>query len=459
MQQSSTQSMPQFTPCASLAALGSYLQPLKLFEPIREQVRIKQKTLIHTPIDKLYDAWIAILAGAHGIVEVNTRLRSDAVLQQAFGRSSCADQSTIQSTLNACTTDNVQQLCDALTTIYRQHSQGYRHNYARHWQILDVDMTGAPCGRKAALATKGYFANQRKRRGRQVGRVLASLYREVVVDQLFAGTAQLTTALHPLLQAAEQVLELDAAKRARTIVRLDAGGGSLDDVNWLLARGYQLHTKDFSTVRATRLAASVREWFDDPDIPGRQVGWVETPANDYVREVRRIAVRWRKKNGQWGIAVLISTLRPRTVIEQTEQPLAQVLNHQAVLLAYVHFYDQRGGGVESAIKDDKQGLGMTKRNKKRFEAQQMLMMLGMLAHNVIVWATRWLAPHEPKLRRYGVKRMVRDILHISGRIVRNAQGRIVQIILNQAAPLVRGVARSLDVLLRPTHIAVNWGQT
>jgi len=41
----------------------------------------------------------------------------------------------------------------------------------------------------------------------------------------------------------------------------------------------------------------------------------------------------------------------------------------------------------------------------------MLMLLGVLAHNVIVRATRWLAPHEPKVRRYGPKRMVRDIFH------------------------------------------------
>jgi hypothetical protein len=459
MQQSITDTTPLFTPCASLAALGSYLQQTELFNPIRDQVRIEQKTMTHTPIDKLYDSFITLLAGAHGLVEVNTRLRSDPVLQQAFGRTSCAEQSTIQATLNACTTDNVEQLLTAVTTIYRQQSQGYRHNYDRQWQILDADMTGAPCGKKAALATKGYFANARKRRGRQLGRVLASRYGEVVVDQLFAGTAQLTTALRPLVEAAEQVLELDVAKRQRTIVRLDAGGGSLDDINWLLSRGYQIHTKDFSSVRAARLASSVSEWVDDPAIPGRQVGWVETPASDYVRQVRRIAVRWRKKNGQWGIAVIISTLTARTVVEETHQPLTQVLSHQAVLLAYVRFYDQRGGGVETAIKDDKQGLGMTKRNKKRFAAQQMLMLLGVLAHNVIVWARRWLAPHEPKLRRYGLKRMVRDIFHISGRIVRNAHGRIVQIILNQAAPLVRGLARSLDVLLRPSRIAVNWGQT
>jgi hypothetical protein len=29
----------------------------------------------------------------------------------------------------------------------------------------------------------------------------------------------------------------------------------------------------------------------------------------------------------------------------------------------ISFYDARGGGVEIAINDDKQGLGLTKRNK------------------------------------------------------------------------------------------------
>jgi len=346
-----------------------------------------------------------------------------------------------------------------LTAIYRQHSQGYRHNYQRQFQLLDADMTGLPCGPKAALATKGYFPKQRNRRGRQLGRMLASRYGEVVVDQLYAGTTQLTRALRPLIEAAEQVLELDAAKRARTILRVDAGGGSLDDINWVLARGYQLHTKDFSSAPARRLAASVAEWLDDPHIPGRQVGWVEEPPTDYVREVRRIAVRWRTKKGHWRYAIVISTLLARVVVEETGLPLAKVLDHQAVTLAYVRFYDQRGGGVETAIKDDKQGLGTAKRNKKRFEAQQMVMLLGTLAHNVLIWARRWLAPHEEKLRRYGLKRLVRDIFHISGRITRNSRGQIVPIVLNQAAPLVRGLARSFDVLLRPRHLAVSWGET
>jgi hypothetical protein len=111
-----------------LAAIGCHLVQLKLFEPIREQVHIEQKHILHSPIDKLYDAFVTLLAGAHALVEVNTRLRADAALQAAFGRDGCADQSTIQATLNACSPENVSQMTSALTAIFRLHSLAYRHN-------------------------------------------------------------------------------------------------------------------------------------------------------------------------------------------------------------------------------------------------------------------------------------------------------------------------------------------
>src|SRR5215210_5637929 len=377
MSESNTAATTQrFSARASLAALGVKLQSLALFGPIRDTVRIAQKTVKHTPVQKLYDAFITILAGAHGLVEINTRLRSDPALQAAFGRAACAEQSVVQETLDACTAENVAQLQQAVDAIYRRHSRGYRHNYAQAWQVLDADMSGLPCGPKAACATKGYFAKQRNRRGRQLGRVVASRYDEVVVDRLFAGTTQLTTALQPLVLAAERTLELDEAKRARTILRVDAGGGSLADVNWALRRGDQVHATDDSTQRAAALAASVTAWVDDPRTPGRQAGGVTQPASAYARPVRRIAVRCRKQNGDWGYGVIISTLPPRDAILLTRQPLDRGADPAAVLLAYVYFYDQRGGGGETAITGDKQGLGLTKRTKKRFAAQQMLMLLG-----------------------------------------------------------------------------------
>jgi hypothetical protein len=76
------------------------LSQLNLIGPIRTQVQIRQKTVKHTSADKLYDAWISLLAGAHGLVEINTRLRTDPGFQQAFGRSA-QDQSSIPTTRGA----------------------------------------------------------------------------------------------------------------------------------------------------------------------------------------------------------------------------------------------------------------------------------------------------------------------------------------------------------------------
>src|SRR6266702_3767937 len=457
MNECSTQQSRMYTSCASLAALGVKVHEMDLFEPIRRRVQIAQKTVKDQPIDKVYDGWIAMLAGAHGLVEINSRLRAEPALQVAFGRKRCAEQSVVQQTLDACTDENVQQMEEALDEIYRQYAQGCQHNFQREYLILDVDLSGMPCGPTAAFATKGYFAKQRNRRGRQLGRVLASQYDEVVVDRLFEGTVQLNRALQPLLQAAEATLELDQAKRARTIVRVDAGGGSVDDVNWLLERDYQIHCKDYSAQRAQRLASSVVEWLDDPGVPERQMGWVSEPATAYIRPVVRIAVRCRQQNGQWAVGILLSTLAAHAVLAFTGQPLSVLDDPTAVLRAFLAFYDQRGGGIETSFKGDKAGLGLTKRNKKRFEAQQMLMLLGSLAHNVVVWARRWLA--VPKLQHYGMLRMVRDVFHISGFLVFDALGHVVQIILNQAARLARSLVDSLRKLLAPLCIAVNLDKT
>ncbi len=96
-----------FTARAPLAALGIKLRSLKLFDLIARHVQIKQKTVKHTPLEKLQDAFIAILSGAHGLSEINTRVRADQALQRAFGRSSCAEQSVVQETLDACNLTNV----------------------------------------------------------------------------------------------------------------------------------------------------------------------------------------------------------------------------------------------------------------------------------------------------------------------------------------------------------------
>ena len=85
MLQSITKTTTHFTPAASLAAIGVLLQHRHLFEPIDRLVQIAQKTVKHSPSQKLYDGFITLLAGAHGMGEINTLLRTDRGLQAAFG--------------------------------------------------------------------------------------------------------------------------------------------------------------------------------------------------------------------------------------------------------------------------------------------------------------------------------------------------------------------------------------
>ena len=457
MSESITLPTNHFSPAASLAAIGVKMNQLDLFGPIRTSVQIKQKTVKHTPADKLYDTLISLLAGAHGLVEINTRLRTDPGLQHAFGRSACAEQSVVQETLDACTEANVTQMQRALDQIYQQHSQGFRHNYQARFLVLDVDMSGMPCGPKAAFATRGYFAGQYHRRGRQLGRVLATQEDEVVTDRLFAGNVQLRTALHPLVEAAEGTLHLNRVKRARTIIRIDAGGGTLEDLNWLLSREYEIMAKEYSGKRVLRLAETVTEWIQDPDWSERSFGWGTEPPTGLVRPVQRIAVRCRRHDGTFAYGGLICSLSTERVLAVLGRPRALATDPVAVLLAYVNFSDLRGGGLETSLKGDKGGLGLTKRNKKRFEAQHMLVLLGSLAHHVVVWARRWLA--VPQGRHCGILRMVRDVFPISGLLRFDALGAVKEIILNQGARWAHVLLSSLQALLRPLHIVVSLGET
>ncbi len=75
----------------------------------------------------------------------------------------------------------------------------------------------------------------------------------------------------------------------------------------------------------------------------------------------------------------------------------------------------------------------------RFAAQEMLVLLGQLAHDEIIWTRNDLAQADPRLQKYGIQRTVRDVLQIDGRIAINADGQIQSIVLNEKHPLSAAV--------------------
>lgn len=405
---------------ASLAWLGLRFQEMGIWKMLTNQIEIQQRIHVHTPMEKLMDEFINILSGGCGTVEINTRIRPDRVVQLGFGRWVCAEQSTVNRTLDACDDNTVKQTRQALGQITQQHGYSLKHDYAKRLQIVDIDLTGIPCGKQGELAETGYFPGaQHNRHGRQLGRVTTSLYDEIISQRLYAGRQRLDQCLSELLADTEQVLGLSdndsdhQSKRKNTVIRIDAGGGTDEHINYCLNRNYLLMTKVFNWKRVKKLADTVHTWTADPVLPHRQLSWVGLP-HPYLGVTRQLAVRHLKKNGEWAYSVLVFNL--------SDDQLVALLNIDAPapsailqsMLNALHFYDQRGGGIETQNKVDKQGLAIGHRNKHSFMAQDMLILLAQLAHNFIIWIRNQLSQVNPRFSQFSMTRMTRDVFHIPG---------------------------------------------
>ncbi len=92
------------------------------------------------------------------------------------------------------------------------------------------------------------------------------------------------------------------------------------------------------------------------------------------------------------------------------------------------------------------------------------MLLGTLAHNLLVWSKRWITRHGPpelaqRLQHYGMKRLVRDLYTISGMLSFDRKGRLCAITLFSASSLAKLIHASLHKMLALSHIAVTLDQT
>jgi hypothetical protein len=245
---------------ALLCLIGQKCQQDQILAPLNKLIKIDQKTVTHSPTEKLQDCLLAIMCGAEAVYQINTLLKSDPAVSRSFGRESCADQSTIQETLSACTTANVLEMQAALKIIFQKESRVCTHNYTNGPLILDIDITGLPCGRHMEGATKGYFAGCKPgTTGRQLYRVSASQYDELVYQQVCpgnTGSSQLEVFKAVLVQVWD-ILKLSAGDKNRVLIRLDSGYGTTAIINHLWSEGYQFITKIFATSRARKLGREV----------------------------------------------------------------------------------------------------------------------------------------------------------------------------------------------------------
>ncbi len=431
------------SPCASLCALGAYLCQRDFFAPLYKEVHIAQKTAQHDPVDKLLEVLLCALRGAPTVYEINTLVRPYPELWQAFGLHSCADQSTVAATLNACTQDNVAEWRVVNNQLFRQYSQTVVQVPTQTRLILEMDMFGLPTGAMAEQAEKGYFPRKRTRCGHQLVRVTNPQANEILGHWLFPGTMSSAAVFKKTAQEIEDLLQLTTTTRTHILWRLDAGFGTDANINWALWRKYQLLVKGYSGKRATKLAQSVHEWTSAPttDATARDVGQILAPIR-YGRRTFQWSVRVPSKHG-YKYATLITTL-----------------DDPGVDLA--HQYDLRAG-LENRAETDMRGLGLGKRKKKRWPAQQLMMLIVQLAHNLLVWQNSWLqqtgvtAQEQQIIKEHGIYRIIHQRLNIDGKVSQKG-AKVIQIELNPLHPLAPLVQKGFQALLKPFGILVILGQ-
>jgi Transposase DDE domain group 1 len=403
---------------ASLCALGEYLRRRCFFAPLREQVTIAQKTVRYRPIDKILDALVGILCGAKTIAQSNVTIRTDPAVQRAFGRTGCAEQSTIARTLRACTTDTVAQLERVSWYYLKRYGATPHHRFDERLLWVDVDVTPMPIGAKAEGSERTWMGRNRSKTGRKTLRITASTYREILHETLLRGKATAVPALKAALQEVETHLGWTRERRVQIVLRMDGGFGTTEVLNWVLSRGYQVVAKISHSGRVRTLRQHLAPW-ESTSSPGREMATVLRP-HRFCRTTRQWAIRTPKDKGGYQYAVLLTTvsdLDPATVADA---------------------YDGRAM-IEATFCQDKQALGLVKRRQHKWEAQQILLLLARLAHHILLWSKRWLSQVPAtrwRLEGYGLVRLLQEVYTVPG-VTRWRRGWLVSVRFDPVHPLAK----------------------
>jgi hypothetical protein len=229
-----------------------------------------------------------------------------------------------------------------------------------------------------------------------------------------------------VLDSLAPYLDFTPTQKARTILRSDSGFGSDANVNEALYQQWQVVTKGTGGRRPNALARQVdpAAW-QELRVDDRWVAAVVDPPT-YARPVQCLALRWRTQRGDLKHSTVICSI--------LDWSMAEVIAH----------YDARGA-CETEIQADKGGLKLCRRRKKALAAQEAVILLTDLAHNLLAWTGAWMFPAGP-LATFGPTQLIEDTLAMPGRL-HFVDDRLVAVHLNARHPYAAEVAAGLERLL------------
>lgn len=160
--------------------------------------------------------------------------------------------------------------------------------------------------------------------------------------------------------------------------------------------------------------------------PKRWVASAVDPVT-YVRPTNHLVLHWQTEANQLKYSTVVCSITGWSAPE------------------IIANYDDRGQ-CETEIQADKAGLKMERRRKKRLVAQEALILLTDLAHNLLAWSRRWMFPPSSPLAHFGSTRLIEDVLCMPGHL-HFQDDELVEVHLNKQHPHAQAAADSLQRLL------------
>ncbi len=252
----------------------------------------------------------------------------------------------------------------------------------------------------------------------------APQYHETLFSRLYPGCQESSPCYLPTVQELQRFVGGSAAQRQHIVLRSDAGFGSDANLNQVLADDWQVLSKNKGGRRPGAFAARVPAdgWHD----LGVRRQWAALPQPlTYARPLTAYVPRWWGDQHPLKHAIVLCSI--------TAWSPQEVMPH----------YDDRAL-CEVEIRNDKTGLQLERRRKKSLAAQEALILLTDVAHNVLAWTRHWMFP-TGSLAGYGPLRLIEDVLCQPGHLIFEGD-RLCEVQLNERHPHAAAVAMGLERL-------------
>lgn len=412
--------MTQFAP---LVAVGCYLRDSDLLSPVMSRLSFGQATHTERPVAALLDLWVSMLAGCRSVRQINTRIRPDRVLAQAWGREQFAEQSTIARVLDGCQAEQVAQLRSGVSQVYRWlgAAPSFMGGSCSHDRYRS---DGFACRTPSRRQHTGVFPGKR---GRVVGnsdsRIGATDYNETVSSLLYPDNTLSQQVLKDAVLTLEAMLPLAPAQRRQVCLRIDGGFGTDPNVNWHLQRNYQVVTKGTAGRRASAWGRQGSEW--QVVVPDQRWIALSPQQHQCCGPTRTIALRWRNQQGKLKYSLLIVTDLHSSLLELSQTTIR---------------------ALPQKSRSARTNRASSHHRKRAWHAQEMLVLFNDLTHNFIFALRKALWAHTP-LADYGLYRLVHEVFTVLGQVIM-VDGQVRELHLLRSHPHAQLLTDTLPQLWR-----------